>query len=556
MSAAVPLDRPDVEAVQHLPYLSWAGLVVLLMAEVLALTLRFDGGNLSDRQGWVAGLIGHTHLVISLGICAGAVLGLVLFGSAWGDREWRRLATGAGRVRRVWPFLLCHLGAYGALWRLTGSIFEDIAPSSDLLPRATLWLAAGIATLALWMLTALPLDCWKRLVLDRWRLGLFAGVAGIASLVMGQWTSSLWVWFHGSTFWAVRGVLSLFYSDIICIPEEYLLGTGRFGVTIASQCSGYEGIGLIWAFLGVCFWWFRHELRFPQAFLLIPLGTALSWIFNVLRIAALIAVGDRGWEAMAAGGFHSQAGWLALNGIALGLVVLSRRSPLFSRAAGATRDQPSPTTNPTAAYVAPLAAIALTTMMTGAFSGGGPDRLYAARVLAATAILWYYRRQYGALRGFCSWQAVAAGSAVFALWTALEPASTSSEAETAISEALSRMPTALAGAWLAARAIGSVIVVPLAEELAFRGYLTRRLIAADFQAVPEGRFTWPSFLISSLLFGLLHQQRWLAGTAAGMVYALAYYRRGKFIDAIAAHAMTNLLITISVLATGEWSRWS
>ena len=81
-----------------------------------------------------------------------------------------------------------------------------------------------------------------------------------------------------------------------------------------------------------------------------------------------------------------------------------------------------------------------------------------------------------------------------------------------------------------------MIVVPLAEELAFRGYLTRRLIADDFQAVPEGRFTGPSFLVSSLLFGLLHQ-RWLAGTIAGMAYALVYYRRGKLIDAIAAHAI-------------------
>jgi CAAX prenyl protease-like protein len=97
--------------------------------------------------------------------------------------------------------------------------------------------------------------------------------------------------------------------------------------------------------------------------------------------------------------------------------------------------------------------------------------------------------------------------------------------------------------------------VPLAEELAFRGYLTRRLISADFQAVPDGRFTWPSFLISSLLFGALHQRR-LAGTIAGMAYALAYYRRGKLIDAVAAHSVTNLCITVSVIATREWSRWS
>ncbi len=60
-------------------------------------------------------------------------------------------------------------------------------------------------------------------------------------------------------------------------------------------------------------------------------------------------------------------------------------------------------------------------------------------------------------------------------------------------------------AWVIFRVFGSVVIVPLAEELAFRGYLVRRLIAADFESVPVDRFTWPSFLISSLLFGAMHQ---------------------------------------------------
>ena len=72
--------------------------------------------------------------------------------------------------------------------------------------------------------------------------------------------------------------------------------------------------------------------------------------------------------------------------------------------------------------------------------------------------------------------------------------------------------------------VGSVVTVPLAEELAFRGYLTRRLMATEFQEIPLGRFTWFSFLISSALFGALHG-RWLAGILAGMLYALALYRR-------------------------------
>ena len=79
-------------------------------------------------------------------------------------------------------------------------------------------------------------------------------------------------------------------------------------------------------------------------------------------------------------------------------------------------------------------------------------------------------------------------------------------------------------AWVIARVLGSVFVTPVVEELAFRGYLTRRLIAADFKSVPQGTFSWLSFLVSSLLFGLIHE-RWIAGTIAGMFYAFALYGR-------------------------------
>ena len=155
---------------------------------------------------------------------------------------------------------------------------------------------------------------------------------------------------------------------------------------------------------------------------------------------------------MAVGGFHSQAGWLAFNGIALGLVVLSRRVPLFSRVEPRRRDEPAPAANPTAAYVGPLLAIALTTMITGAVSEGGFDRLYAARVLAAVAVLWYFRRDMPPCGESARGMAVAVGLAVFAIWTALEPAPASTAAATAIPTPLARMPRSWAVS-LAGRAV-------------------------------------------------------------------------------------------------------
>jgi CAAX prenyl protease-like protein len=99
-------------------------------------------------------------------------------------------------------------------------------------------------------------------------------------------------------------------------------------------------------------------------------------------------------------------------------------------------------------------------------------------------------------------------------------------------------------------------VVPIVEELAFRGFLPRRLSGADFEARPLGRFSWPAFLLSSLVFGALHGRLWIAGTVAGMAFALALYRRGALADAVQAHATTNGLLMVYAIATGQWSVWS
>jgi CAAX prenyl protease-like protein len=99
-----------------------------------------------------------------------------------------------------------------------------------------------------------------------------------------------------------------------------------------------------------------------------------------------------------------------------------------------------------------------------------------------------------------------------------------------------------------------VAVVPFAEELAFRGYLTRRFSAADVETVPAGRFSWIGFIVSSVLFGTLHSS-WIAGILVGMVYAWAWYRRGSIGDAVLAHAVTNFLLAVMVLAGGQWQLW-
>jgi CAAX prenyl protease-like protein len=195
------------------------------------------------------------------------------------------------------------------------------------------------------------------------------------------------------------------------------------------------------------------------------------------------------------------------------------------------------------------------TMLCGALGdGSGFDRLYPVRVAAAVVALGAFRGWVPELRRGFGWEAPTIGVVVYALWVALE--ATHPTGTDAPPAGLKALPGVLASCWLALRVVGSVATVPLAEELVFRGYLTRRLMAADFRSVPPGTFSWTSFLASSLAFGLLHDGRWVAGTAAGMFYACAYYRRGRLGDAVVAHATTNALIALDVLAREHWSLWA
>ena len=103
------------------------------------------------------------------------------------------------------------------------------------------------------------------------------------------------------------------------------------------------------------------------------------------------------------------------------------------------------------------------------------------------------------------------------------------------------------------RVLGAVIVAPIAEELAFRGFLLRRLVRADFDAVPyQAAARRPlALLVSAAAFGAMHQSFW-GGTLAGIAYGLALIPRGRLIDAIAAHVVTNALIVAYAAAASRW----
>lgn len=104
------------------------------------------------------------------------------------------------------------------------------------------------------------------------------------------------------------------------------------------------------------------------------------------------------------------------------------------------------------------------------------------------------------------------------------------------------------------RLFGAAVVVPVFEELFWRSFVIRYIISPRFESVPIGKFTWLSFIIASILFGLEHNL-WLAGIMAGVSYSLVLYYTRSLIVAIFSHGITNLLLGIYVLSTGNWQFW-
>lgn len=109
---------------------------------------------------------------------------------------------------------------------------------------------------------------------------------------------------------------------------------------------------------------------------------------------------------------------------------------------------------------------------------------------------------------------------------------------------------------LLARMVRLAIVVPLLEEIFWRGFLLRYLIDEKFTSVPFGTFTIRSFCAVVILFACVHSFTDLFGAlAAGVLYNFVAIRTRSLGACVIAHAVTNLLLGIYVLQTQQWGFW-
>ena len=526
------------------PIAMWAFAVGLLAAEYVLAIFVFDAERLPIAgRTEVFRYLGESMPIFIVVVSAALLVGVPP------EAERREIAAAFRAPRRTWPIFVAQLIAYAAALSITIFVFNPGLELERPWLWVVLWAASAIGSFLLWVAAVVPRAAIRPLGRPVARALASGIVIGLLALLAGSATSTLWRPMSRLTLEIVAVLLGLTGHEVVGTPEELIIGTPTYEVFIDQPCSGYEGIGLITVMLGFYIFYFRKSLRFPNALLLWLIGVVLIWIANSVRIAALIGVGTWVSPEIAEGGFHSAAGWLLFCMITLGLVAVSRQSGWFALDAAQRKGS---VRTPEGAFLLPLLFLIATSLLTGLFSTGF-DYLYALRVLTPVIPLWLFRNYYADLRWSLAWTPIILGVVVFVLWVALEPVP-APKAVAVIPDALREMPVAAAAFWLIARVLGSSIVVPIAEELAFRGYLLRRLIDADFTAVSPKQFTLASFLISSVAFGALHG-RWVAGILAGMIYAAAQYRRGKVSDAIVAHAVTNGLLAAYVLVFGAWHFW-
>lgn len=444
-----------------------------------------------------------------------------------------------GRFSR--PALAVHLGIAATLTS-GASMLGQWSLKAPWYIAFAVWCLVGGLFLLSWLNILVPPGEWASVVVRHapWVGGfLFLAVSpGLTRLSSAAWEGKM----RAASFEVSSTLLSLIFDDVVIKPEEKTMGVPGFTIYIAASCSGYEGMGLMTLFLGFYFFLRRSDLVFPRALWLVPIGLVASWLGNCVRLASLVMVGAWVSKDVAVGVFHSYAGWIAFILLCLALIWLVEHLGLFQKDAGHNREFPP------LPYLLPITVQLLLTLILSAFQEE-VDLAYPVRLVVVCAVLWAYRGSYTAsgLYAQPTVSACALGALVYIVWVWMIP-------EKPAESPLELLPGSLVTLWLLSRLLGAVIVVPVIEELAFRGYLLRRLQSRWFDEVPLGQLTLASVLLSSLAFGLLHQA-WVAGVVAGVAYALATRIRGNLNDPVVAHATTNLCLALHVAYWQRWDLW-
>jgi CAAX prenyl protease-like protein len=116
--------------------------------------------------------------------------------------------------------------------------------------------------------------------------------------------------------------------------------------------------------------------------------------------------------------------------------------------------------------------------------------------------------------------------------------------------------TRLFWGFVGVRLLGAVAVVPVMEELFWRDWMWRTILAPnDFKLAKVGEWDWKAYLIVSGAFALVHGNWWLTAIVWGLSMGALLVWTRSLGACIVMHAVSNLLLGGYVLYTRDWSFW-
>lgn len=214
----------------------------------------------------------------------------------------------------------------------------------------------------------------------------------------------------------------------------------------------------------------------------------------------------------------------------------------------------------TAAYIAPFLIFVGVMTIEKSFAMPGVY-WYPLRFILSLAAILLLSRPYLTLRPSAPLASVTIGIAVLIIWVAPDQLFHYRNhwlfENSMMGKASSSLPSDLQGStgFLILRCISSFALVPVLEELFWRGWMMRWLINRDFVKVPLGTYEAGAFWVVALLFASEHGPYWEVGLAAGVIYNRWLMRTRNLADCILAHAVTNALLCGWVLLTRQWQYW-
>src|SRR5438552_193228 len=183
--------------------------------------------------------------------------------------------------------------------------------------------------------------------------------------------------------------------------------------------------------------------------------------------------------------------------------------------------------------------------------------IYMVKTRLAAWVILQVRPLVQEMRWKISWEAVVVGIGIFAAWVGLDglyPRLGKLDAGANPYQQFGQ-GSALAWFYIVAHIAGMTLVVPPTEEVFYRSFVYRFFVRINFLTMPLGQFHGLSFVVTSVIFGLMHPDRWLAGILCGLAYQWLVVRKDRLGDAMTAHAITNFLLGLWVIWKGAWNFW-